>query len=431
LKPSKLFFLGLVLTVLLSFSAGICSADHTFSTRSTQADGELKSSASTFGQYEQGEKSFNRGALGGGERGYEWALSSSGKTPGKRGARGAVDGVADSGSAKGNTFTTTVLDDFVRVGQEDTPNYMVYKGYLSFNTSALDYNTIIKSMDIIFYGKEVCLDSNDVTFDVQVLKSIYTEPLWNPDWGSTQGTSKGKITVPTEFNFVTGGDPNTGENIIHIGNATLANAMLIPGGITKIALVSSKTVTETLPSGREYVKIYTSDATNKALRPRLEVQYDEIYPAPVVRPLLTWLPGDPLYNSKGVSSDEIFEGTNSLSFKVRYIYDDGDVGVGPDPNNGAQLFIDLNNNTEYDAGDTMLAMQEVDPTDTDYSDGKDYQVTTQVVTDGTTNIGYQFLFSSADGRDAEGLPATKNLIATIQTPVSSDDSSSCFISSIY
>lgn len=432
MRPSKLVLFGLLLATFLSFSRGICLAQPTFTTRSTQADGELKSAASQYGEFTLGEKFTNYGAVAGGSRGYEWVYSS--KAPGKRGARGAVDGVADSGSAKGNTFTTTVLQDFLRVGQQDTP-LEIYKAYLSFNTSAIDFNTMISSMDIIFYGKEMCLDSNDTSFDIHVLKSIYTDPLWNPDWGSTLGSWMGEtFTVGGSSNDfkVVDGDPNTGKNVIHIGNPTIANGILTQGGITKIALVSSRTVEGTAPSGQEFVKIYSSDA-NTPLRPRLEVYYDtNVYAIPVIKPLLTWIPGDPIYNSKGVSSDEVYAGTNTLSFKVRYIYDNGyDQGVGPDPDAGAQLFIDRNNNTEYDADDLMVTMQEVDDTDTDYSDGKDYEATVQIVADGTTNIGYQFLFTTTDDKEAEGIPASKNVITTIQTPASSDSSSSCFISAIF
>ncbi len=425
MKPSKLFFLGLVLAVLLSFSAGICSAE-IFKTRSTQADGELKSAGADYGEYDPLEsKSFNRGVLGGGTRGYDFVTSS--KSPGKRGARGAVDGVADSGSSKGNTFTTTVNEEFMRVGQKDSP-LEVYKGFLSFDTSAIPYDAAFTSVKLIFYGKAKYIDGND--FDIQVVSSVYTDPLWNPDWGAFESeTPRGSLSTGQLECYID--NNNIGENIITIA-ANHINYLVKPGGITKIALVSSQTSAEVIPLGDEYVEIYSADATNKSLRPRLETEYSGS--ALNIRPVLTWLSGDTLFKDKGVSSDTIYAGTTTLNFKVRYIYDEGDLGLGlpPDPNNPPQVLIDLNNNKALsDATDLLVTMQEIDPNDPDCSDGKDYQATAEITTDGLTNINYKFLFTASDGEEAVGDPALASTITTIPTPLSSDDSSSCFISSIF
>lgn len=433
LKPSKLFFLGLVLAVLLSFSAGICSAqeqadaNYSYLTRSTQADGELKSAGADYGAYDPLQsKSFNRGVLGGGTRGYDFVTS--GKSPGKRGARGAVDGVADSGSSKGNTFTTTVNEEFMRVGQKDAP-LEVYKGFLSFDTSAIPYDAAFTSVKLYFYGKAKYIDGDD--FDIQVVTSVYTDPLWNPDWGAFESeTPRGSLPT-AQFECYDDTNSISGKNIITIEENHI-NFLVKRGGITKIALVSSQTSAEEIPLGDEFVEIYSADATNKSLRPRLEIDYNGSDLN--LRPLLTWISGDPQFKVKGVSSDTIYAGTTTLSFKVRYIYDEGDLGLGIelDPNNPPQVVIDLNNNKVHaDATDLYVTMRESDPNDPDYSNGKDYEATAEITTDGSTNINYKFLFTASDGEEAVGDPALASTITTIPTPLGSDDSSSCFIFSIF
>ncbi len=253
------------------------AASQVFSVRSMRGDGELKSAGSVYGQYTsdktQEAKSFNKGTLGGGKRGYEYVLNSS-KSPGKRGARGAVDGDPDDGSIKGNTFTTTVHGETMRIGQTYDGNYQIYKAYLSFNTSAIPSDAVIKSVDLIFYGEGVYMEG-DATFNIQVVKSVYTDPLWNPDWGAITSGPLGSLPVSL-FKSYNGIDPDSGKNVIHIVGVK-ADSLINQGGVTRMALVSSR-VTEvtnvsnpTGPAGDEYVTISSSDATNKDLRPLLRV----------------------------------------------------------------------------------------------------------------------------------------------------------------
>ncbi len=113
------------------------AASQVFSVRSMRGDGELKSAGSVYGQYTsdktQEAKSFNKGTLGGGKRGYQYVFNSS-KSPGKRSAKGAVDGQPDTtGVSMGNTFTTTVHGETMRIGQTYDGNYQIYKACLSFN----------------------------------------------------------------------------------------------------------------------------------------------------------------------------------------------------------------------------------------------------------------------------------------------------------
>ena len=432
MKGKRLAHLVLLIGTIVLFFSSICSAQ--FVTNSTQADGELKSSGAQYGQFEQGDKDYNFGVLGGGSRGYEWITSS--KSPGKRGARGAVDGEPDAGSSKGNTFTTTVLDDNMKIGQTLDGNYQIFKSYLSFNTSAIHPDAVISGAKLILYGKEAHNDTV-TTYDIEVRKSAYTDPLWNPDWGAVSG-ELGKKAV-SNFIYYDGDDYATGKNEIEIGVETTlldgtklntqADMLIEQGGITKIVLVSSRAIQEVMPSDNEYIEIFSSDAVDKNLRPQLEIDYDTTYDLDV-RPLLTWIPGDTIFKTSGTSDDELSTGTHTVTFKVRYIYDSGDGSKGIAPKT-AKLLIDRNGNDSFnDADDLSQDLTASDPTDDDYSDGKDYETTVELTTNGDNDLGYKFLFVADDDSEAEGDPAGKNLITAIQDSDSSDDSGKCFISTL-
>lgn len=418
-----------LLSVLVICSTNVAFAvPHSFSTRSTQADGELKSAGSTYGQYSQGDKSLTRGAIGGGSRGYEWVVNTSKSAPGKRGAQGAVDGVADSGgSSKGATFTTTVQADVMRVGQTAEPNYQIFKAFLSFNTSAIPTGATITKATLIFFGKDRNIEG-DIDFDIQLFKSVYTEPLWNPDWGAITGGIRGSV-ASDDFNFVNGTDPNSGKNIIELTSLSQLMQLIEAGGTTRLALLSSRTssTTPTTPNGEEFVEIYSSEAANKALRPRLEIDYEggdlNVYP------ILGWISGDTVYRDKSVDQEEIYAGTTTLSFRVRYVYDDGQGGLGLPPDS-AKVWVDLNNNNVVDADDEQENMVKVDPNDLDYSDGVDYQAQVKVESDASTDVGYEFLFSIGTGEAvklAKGVAAGKKIITSIADSKDSSDSKTCFI----
>jgi hypothetical protein len=411
---------------LVAFSSGVClAAPHSFTTHSTQADGELKSTGSSFGNYDQGDKDTTRGAIGGGYRGYEYVVNSAKNAPGKKGALGAVDGAPDAGnSSKGNTFTTTVLKDTARVGQTFSGNYQIYKAFLSFDTSAIPNDALVDSVDLIFYGKSAST-TGSADFSVQVFKSVYTEPLWNPDWGAITGSYRGELSV-ADFKVRTSEvDPNSGRNVISITAGNVPYLITL-GGTTKIALVSSRTYSQTSPTGDEYVEIYSANAEQKALRPSLQINYTGSDLD--VSPALSWTAGDAEFKDAGASPSQIYVGTTPVTFRVRYTYDDGAGGTGTAPVT-AKLLLDLDNDNQYTSPGEEIAMQEVNPADTDYSDGKDYIVEKEITSNGVDNIGYQFLFT-ANGKEAEGTPTRKSLINSIQASEDSSDSKFCFISSI-
>ncbi|MGA1876167.1 MAG: hypothetical protein ACMUIA_11220, partial [bacterium] len=122
------------------------AGSYSLTTRSTPGDGELKSFGGTYVEYDPSNPAAVYGVVGGGRRDYKYTESSYSKSPGKKGALGAVDGQPDNeGNNKGNTFTTTVLQPTMKVGQIYDGRYKVFKAFLSFNTSAIPTNATINS----------------------------------------------------------------------------------------------------------------------------------------------------------------------------------------------------------------------------------------------------------------------------------------------
>ena len=402
--------LSVILTLLLVTSP-LFAQTHPYNVISGSQDGELKSKGSDYGQYIQGDKSYNRGALGGGTRGYEWITTS--KSPGKRGALGAIDGEPDiGGSSKGNTFTTTTLQDTIRIGQTLSGNYEIFKGFLSFDTSGIPYDATIQSATLTIYGKTKNISGGGVDFDIQVYNSEYTEPLWNPDWGAVSaGTTLLRGSLNTT-SFV-----EDQKNVITITNATHANHLIESGGITRISLVSSRTVASQPPSGDEYVEIYSANASDPNKRPKLDIQYDG--DAPNIKPMLTWT-GEQYYKMNGVYPEEVWVGENELTFRIQYTHI---LGTAPLVK---QVWIDLNSDGDFTDAGEKVDLLEVDPLDTDYTNGKDYYRTVTLNSDGISDIRYRFVFTDENSVEATGLPTQVASLATLQA----EEKNVCFISTV-
>lgn len=396
----------IILLLIVMHSVSVLAADHSYSITSGSLDGELKSKGADYGQYKVGDKGFNRGAVGGGNRGFEYVINSDKKAPGKKGARGAIDGEPDiGGSSKGNTFTTTALGDTIRVGQALLGNYEIYKGFMSFDTSAIPYDAKIKSATLTIYGKAKYIEDGGENFEIQLYKSAWTEPLWNSDWGAVIGKIRASLNTQ-DFKIAQ-------INNIEI-NAINANYLIEKGGTTKIALVSSRTMDQIMPDGSEYIEIYSSNATEKEFRPVLNIDYDG--DPPNVRPALTWT-GEVNYKMNGVYPEEIWIGENTLVFKVQYTHP---LDVEPQI---AQVWIDLNFDGDFDDPGEKVNMSEEDLTDTDYTNGKNYFVQVILNSDGANDIKYRFMFTDENEIAATGAPTQVASLATIQT----EEKNTCFI----
>lgn|GEM_PF-2959257 len=425
----KTLFLCVILATVLIFSSRVCFAGSNNYKSYSSSGGEMKSEAT-------GSKTTTTGALSGpkgfltarqgGNRQFKW-VTSSGKTPGDRSARGALDG--SSYSSKDNTFTTTVLSNTVRVGQEiNGERYGVYKTFLSFDTTGIPQNANNISAKLVFYGKRKVLTSGS-DFTIHIFKSVYEEPLWNSDWGAIIGPplEKGELyasalSTPSDPN-ASSIDPDSCRNELEIDDPI---SLINKGGITKIALVSDNTFAGLAPSGQEYVELYSPNAT-KQLRPRLEISYDGN--PPDIKPVLTWVTGDTYFKDTGAWPDTINAGQTEVNFKVRYVMADAN-GESGSPPAVAQVLIDKNSDGDYDDPGEQVDMTK-DSGDSDFSDGVIYTATVPIVSTGQ-NIRYQFLFKPAADSEVEatGTPATAHLITAVQAPKNSSDNKLCFISSL-
>ncbi|MEW6378045.1 MAG: hypothetical protein AB1611_00405 [bacterium] len=393
----------------------------------------MKSASSVSGSGTNGVPKAFLTARQGGNRQFRWTTT--GKVPGDRSARGALDG--SSYSSKDNTFTTTVLSDTVKIGQQSQPpSYNVYKAFLSFDTSGIPQDATNISAKLVFYGKrKVLTGTPSPDFSIHVFKSVYEEPLWNSDWEATTGAPfEDAAKYASDANVPV--NPNASQEEVALNSELCRNEIAISdasllitkGGITKLALVSSNTYAGSAPSADEYIEIYSPNAV-KELRPRLEISYDGS--AMEIKPVLRWLAGDAYFKDTGAYPDQIYTGATSVTFRVRYFSADANGDSGPAPE-VHQVLIDINSDGDYDDPGEQVDMEALPDPGDDYSDGRDYGATVTLVGNGK-NIKYQFLFKSdADSTvEAGGSPATAQVITAIQAEKKSkSDSKSCFISSL-
>ncbi|MEW5800518.1 MAG: hypothetical protein AB1847_00300 [bacterium] len=430
MKERKYFLVALFTLTLLMCSSTLGLAENFKSISKSGGEMESYASGGTDGSSTV-PKGFQR-AFNGGNRNFKWVTDGrSAVGASDKSSRGALDGTTYS--SKDNTFRTTVLADTIKVGQQLIGSeYHVYKGFLSFDTSALDDpNSIISSAKLVIYrkGKNITNSSDD--FRIDVYKSVYVEPLWNSDWDAVlskagrsdyvNGLSYPNPGTPIQnVALEVSSDPNVYRCIID-----LSSSVIVRGGVTKLALLSSNTSAETTPSANEFVEIYSPNAP-VALRPSLVLEYGG---TPHPKPALSWLMGDAYYKDTGAQPDNLYEGTTKVTFRVRYYSGETD-GSTPSTPSLAKVWIDKDGNGIAD--EVEMYSMTLDPNDTDYTDGRDYQATVDVVSTGS-DVRYQFLFKDQNGNPAGGgTPASVRVLTAIQSSKDSDSDSGkvCFISSL-
>jgi len=109
--------------------------------------------------------------------------------------------------------------------------------------------------------------------------------------------------------------------------------------------------------------------------------------------------------SKGYESDGVEIINGEYVFKVKYINTDN---VPPITR---QLWIDLNANSNYEE-EEKYDMQEQDSMDTDYTDGKVYQITLNLDNVGASEINYKFAFKECAG-DTGGVASEEQILGFI------------------
>jgi predicted outer membrane repeat protein len=122
-------------------------------------------------------------------------------------------------------------------------------------------------------------------------------------------------------------------------------------------------------------------------------------------PTIAWL-GTGNYVSDGVHPDS---GSSGDTFEFRVEHTDTD----NNPPISIQVWIDHNDDTDYADDGEKLTMTEVDPIDTDYTDGKEYSVSTQLYYAGDGTFTYRFYAS--DGLPATGIPTGDSNVTITNT----------------
>jgi len=406
----KIIQIILATVAILCIASTPLLAQYSYNVKSGSLDGELKSKGSEYGEYDIYDgKELNRGALGGGSRGYEWVTNPS-KSPGKKGALGAIDGQPDVGG-KGNTFTTTTQTDSIKVGQLYSSGYEIFKGYLSFDTTGIPSGSVITGATLTLCCKVKNIDIGK-NFDIRVYKSKWTEPLWNPDWGAIDGATVHGSVNTADLN-------NDQEFVITLdkANGLALNDLIEKGETTQIVLISSRTAAGNLPpspSSPEYVEIYSANAQDPNKRPKLDIGYNG--DAPNIRPSLTWT-GEQYYKMNAVYPQEIFVGENNLIFRVQYTHILGTTPLK------TQVWIDLNADGDFSDPGEQVDMRAADLSDTDYTNGKLYYADVTLNSDGVSDIRYRFVFTDENEVEAIGTPALAASLTTIQA----EEKNICFI----
>jgi hypothetical protein len=140
-----------------------------------------------------------------------------------------------------------------RVGPTD---FRIYRGYLSFDTSAIPAGNVIESAVLNYY---IATDASNEDFNINLYYG--TQPTWG---GTLSYTDWGSGTIgPTLVRGTSGASINTKYTV------NLPTASINAGGITEYELRSSREGTE--PTGVEFVDIATAD--NATYKPYLTVTH--------------------------------------------------------------------------------------------------------------------------------------------------------------
>ena len=198
----------------------------------------------------------------------------------------AVDGrVWGSGGVYGDVRLTATGG--ITTGTEDTvgqrlngATYSVVRGYLSFDTSALADDAVISSAVLWLCADD---DNSGSDFDVEVYRYAWAEPLDGADREANYDGAYGS-GVPE------GTLRSTGDGWVDgtYYTMTVATAGISLTGQTKYAVVSSKDVAGTAPTGDERVKWRAADHADITSDPKLVIEWA----SPTPTPTLTTTPTD-------------------------------------------------------------------------------------------------------------------------------------------
>jgi hypothetical protein len=142
-------------------------------------------------------------------------------------------------------------------------NYIVYRGYLRFDTSALPDDCVVDTADLYLMASE---DDSTTNFIIAVVNEGWTSPLLDTrEANYDQGLAVGAAAW---YSVAGGWTPDTWYD------GSVSTAIVSKTASTYIILASGRDRSATKPTGDEYVLYYTRDA-DAGKRPYLTVTYHE------------------------------------------------------------------------------------------------------------------------------------------------------------
>ncbi len=161
------------------------------------------------------------------------------------------------------------------IGQNKTATYGIYRIFLFFDTSSIPVGATITSATLSLYGE---VDGSTTDFDITIQNGQPTYPH-NPlvagdDYVYTLYSGNGGT-------FNTFGFNNNGYNDITLNETGLSWIQKGEGAETKLALLSSRDISATIPIGFEYVTFYSNE-NGEGYQPKLVVNYTVANTAPVI-----------------------------------------------------------------------------------------------------------------------------------------------------
>jgi parallel beta-helix repeat protein len=167
---------------------------------------------------------------------------------------------ADYLTARSTAFASENTTASVTIGQKYQlfpAYYFVYRTFLKFDTSVIPLDANISSASLKIYGYQ---DYSSTDFDIRIQGWTGDTPINTGDYNQYDSSNNGNISTSS---FVTGG-----WNTIPITNY----GILKRESWTKICLRSNRDVDSTVPTGNEYITIYTYDQ-GASYAPYLEINY--------------------------------------------------------------------------------------------------------------------------------------------------------------
>jgi hypothetical protein len=166
-------------------------------------------------------------------------------------------------SRNASTANGFYSNDRIIIGQRKlSSNYIIYRGYLYFNTSSLPSNAYIDNVTVKMY-KLSDYSTTDFLLTVQNGQPTYPhDPIQSTDYNKNYYSGNGGTKNTSSI--------GTGYNNIYLNSD--GKSWINRTGWTKLCLRSSRDINDNIPTGDEYVIFYSSEG-GSSYQPKLVITY--------------------------------------------------------------------------------------------------------------------------------------------------------------